>query len=136
MSYAEMAARLEEVAYARDSRNRKPEPTTVVMPDGREVKLPTHKEVCSVCGGEGETVDPSIDCNGLSHEDFADDPDFAEDYMRGKYDIQCGHCGGLRVVDAIDWEAVPADVRAERERQMLEERRDFEEHLAELRAGC
>lgn len=136
MSYAEFRARLDDCAYARDARNRKPEATTITMPDGREVRLPTHKEVCSVCRGEGSTVNPSIDCNGLSAEDFREDPDFAEEYMRGTYDEQCRHCGGLRVVDVVDWDAVPADVKAEAESQRREEDRDFAEHLAELRAGC
>lgn len=136
MSYAEMMDRLEAVAYARDARNRAPESSTVQMPDGREVKLPTHKEVCPVCRGEGSTVDPSIDCNGLSAEDFAEDPDFAQQYMDGAYDVTCGHCGGENVIDAVDWDKVPDDVKAEAERQKKEAARDFAEHLSELRAGC
>lgn len=55
-------------------------------------------EVCFVCEGEGTTVNPDIDCNGLTREDFDDDPDFREDYMAGRYDITCRGCGGLRVV--------------------------------------
>lgn len=137
MSYAEFRDRLDAVAFARDARNRRaPTDQRVTMPDGRSVKLPTHKEVCSVCGGEGQTVNPSIDCNGISAEDFHDDPDFAETYMSGGYDVPCGHCGGLRVVDAVDWERVPADVKAEAERQAREEDRDFQEQLSEIRAGC
>jgi hypothetical protein len=54
--------------------------------------------VCPVCEGEGKTVNPNIDCNGLTAEDFRDDPDFAEDYMNGMYDVSCGACNGLRVV--------------------------------------
>lgn len=55
--------------------------------------------VCPVCDGEGKTVNPDIDSNGLTAEDFRDDPDFAEDYMSGAYDIQCRACKGLRVVE-------------------------------------
>lgn len=131
-----MYDRLQAVAEARDIRNRKPEPTVVVMPDGREVRLPTHKEVCPACRGEGSHVHPSIDANGLTADDFAEDPDFAEDYFRGAYDIGCQHCRGLRVVDEIDWDKVPADVREEADRQRLDDDRDFAEHLAEIRAGC
>jgi len=54
--------------------------------------------VCPVCKGEGKTVNPAIDCNGLSQEDFAADPDFAESYWRGDYDITCRACSGQRVV--------------------------------------
>lgn len=54
--------------------------------------------VCPVCEGEGKTVNPNIDAHGLSAADFAEDPDFAEEYMSGTYDITCGGCNGLRVV--------------------------------------
>lgn len=136
MSYAEFQARLDAVAFARDARNRRAPDTIVTMPDGREVQLPTHKEVCSVCRGEGTTTNPSIDCNGISAEEFHDDPDFAESYFGGAYDVQCGHCQGMRVVDAVDWDRVPADVKAEHTRQERESDRDFAEHLSEIRAGC
>ncbi len=51
-------------------------------------------EICSLCEGEGAYVNPSIDAHGLSAEDFAEDPDFAEDYFRGVYNISCRECGG------------------------------------------
>ena len=54
--------------------------------------------VCPVCEGEGKTVNPSIDCNGLTAADFAEDPDFAEDYRNGVYDVRCNACLGERVV--------------------------------------
>jgi hypothetical protein len=54
--------------------------------------------VCPVCEGEGKTVNPNIDCNGLTREDFDEDPDFREDYMSGVYDITCAACHGNRVV--------------------------------------
>lgn len=54
--------------------------------------------VCPVCEGEGKTVNPDIDSNGLTREDFDEDPDFREDYMSGVYDIVCRACSGKRVV--------------------------------------
>jgi len=53
--------------------------------------------VCSMCSGKGTTVNPSIDSHGLSREDFEEDPDFAESYFRGEYDIPCPLCLGTRV---------------------------------------
>lgn len=50
--------------------------------------------ICPVCEGEGTTVNPDIDANGLTQEDFDEDPDFAEDYMSGMFDIRCRSCGG------------------------------------------
>jgi hypothetical protein len=54
--------------------------------------------ICPVCDGEGKTVNPDIDANGLTREDFDEDPDFAEDYRSGLYDITCAACNGQRVV--------------------------------------
>jgi len=59
--------------------------------------LPLKWEVCGTCNGAGSHVNPSIDSNGLSAEDFADDPDFEHDYFSGAYDIPCNECGGRRV---------------------------------------
>lgn len=67
-------------------------------------------DVCGTCDGRGSYVNPSIDAHGLSREDFDEDPDFAEDYGRGCYDVACSECGGARVVPAIDEEANPADL--------------------------
>jgi len=54
--------------------------------------------VCPTCEGEGKTVNPNIDAHGLSAEDFREDPDFAEDYLSGLYDVTCRACHGKRVV--------------------------------------
>ncbi len=50
--------------------------------------------ICATCRGDGTTVNPNIDANGLSAEDMRDDPDFFEDYMGGVYDVACGACNG------------------------------------------
>lgn len=55
-------------------------------------------QVCPVCEGEGKTVNPSIDAHGLTAEDFREDPDFANDYKNGMYDMTCAACNGQRVV--------------------------------------
>ena len=59
---------------------------------------PAKYEVCPVCDGKGKHVNPDIDRNGLTAEDFAEDPDFAESYRSGVYDVACNGCGGRRVV--------------------------------------
>jgi len=68
--------------------------------DGEEIvkSVPIKFEVCPTCDGKGTHVNPSIDANGLSAEDFADDPDFAEAYHRGDYAVTCYGCNGRRVV--------------------------------------
>lgn len=55
-------------------------------------------EVCPTCEGHGTHVNPSIDAGGISREFFEDDPDFAEAYTSGGYDVTCSGCDGLRVV--------------------------------------
>jgi len=69
-------------------------------------------EVCPTCEGRGKVVNPSIDCGGLSQDDFDDDPDFRESYFSGSYDIQCPQCGGKRVVPVLNRRANDADVIA------------------------
>ena len=59
-----------------------------------EIELPTKWEICGRCEGEGKHCNPSIDGNGLTREDFEEDPDFAENYFEGLYDVACYDCGG------------------------------------------
>lgn len=49
---------------------------------------------CPACNGKGTVVNPSIDAGGLTQEDFEQDPDFAEDYFGGMYNVACMACGG------------------------------------------
>lgn len=65
------------------------------------LRAQTKFEVCSQCEGSGVVVNPNIDCCGLTEEDFYEDPDFAEDYLSGRFDVACPRCDGLRV------EAIP-----------------------------
>lgn len=63
------------------------------IPDG-----PYKWVVCDLCEGKSTVVNPSIDCCGLTAEDFRDDPDFADDYIGGCYDITCPRCGGRSTI--------------------------------------
>jgi len=64
--------------------------------------LPARYEVCDTCEGKGSHVNPSIDAHGISGEEFAEDPDFEESYLSGRYDVTCYGCGGMRVVPVVD----------------------------------
>ncbi len=66
--------------------------------EGTAWRVPCRFEVCGSCDGRGRYVNPSIDAHGLTADDFAEDPDFAEDYFRGVYDVTCDECRGQRVV--------------------------------------
>lgn len=83
--------------------------------------VPAKYEVCRTCDGRGRHVNPSIDSHGLSSEDFADDPDFRDDYFSGTYDVDCYDCKGRTTV------LVPDTDRMTDEQKDLMEQRDQQE---------
>lgn len=91
-----------------------------------EVELPAKNEVCGRCEGEGKHTNPAIDGNGISQEQFDEDPDFEEAYRSGRYDVTCERCGGKRVELVVD--------AAECKRQGLhKELSDYYQHRREIR---
>lgn len=68
-------------------------------------QLECHKIVCPQCDGEGKTTNPAIDGNGISPDEFYEDPDFEEGYFSGRYDIRCILCNGSNVINEFveDW---------------------------------
>lgn len=70
-----------------------------------DVLLPAKRIVCPRCDGTGKHVNPNIDGHGLSVEDFAEDPDFAESYFSGVYNVRCETCNGNNVFDEVDEDA-------------------------------
>lgn len=88
--------------------------------------------ICPVCGGRGKYVNPSIDAHGLTSEDFDEDPDFAESYFSGAYDVTCKLCGGRNVVPVPDDERVMAAID-----EVIRDRYSARaEMLAEMRMGA
>lgn len=69
-----------------------------------DVLLPSKRVVCPQCDGTGKHVNPAIDGHGLSADDFAEDPDFAESYFSGVCDVRCETCNGNNVIDEVDEE--------------------------------
>jgi hypothetical protein len=65
------------------------------------IEIPFAWAVCGICQGRGRHVNPAIDAGGLSREDFDEDPDFAEGYFSGRYDVTCSECNGRRVVPEL-----------------------------------
>lgn len=66
----------------------------ILYPDDEERRIPALEETCPDCDGKGSYVNPDIDRHGLSADDFTEDPEFAEGYFRGVYNITCRLCGG------------------------------------------
>lgn len=61
----------------------------------------TKKVVCPSCRGRGKYVNPGIDSNGISANEFYEDPEFADAYFAGTYDVTCEECQGANVVDSF-----------------------------------
>lgn len=103
--------------------------------DDNELQITTAKEVCPTCRGEGTHVNPSIDGNGITADEWNYEwgEEEKEMYLSGGYDVVCNHCGGKNVIDVPDethpnYPAYYAYMEAEWEMQA--------EMEAERRAGC
>jgi hypothetical protein len=80
---------------------------TVEDDDGEQTfEIPAVFEICGLCQGRGKHVNPSVDCNGLTREDFDADPDFARGYWSGAYDVTCHRCHGKRVEPVPNTDAI------------------------------
>jgi hypothetical protein len=78
--------------------------------EGEEIthELPSKKQVCSKCHGEGTHLNPSIGEHAYSAEEFErefDDEEREEYFTRGgMYDVQCIKCNGRNVEEVVDEE--------------------------------
>jgi len=134
---------IDDINYQNDQRVRdagKNEIPTIWMDDAMgvemEVELPWCWGVCHTCNGKGSHVNPSIDCNGLSADDFADDPDFAEEYMSGTYDQKCSRCNGRTTIPVVDHDACTDEQRAAWEQQQQDDADSEATRMAEIRMGA
>lgn len=103
------------------------------------VELPIKFVVCGTCQGRGLHVNPSVDCGGLTGEDFERDPDFREEYFNGAYDVQCYECHGNRVVPQVNEEKCSNEQKAylKRLNQLQREHDAYERECAmERRMGA
>ena len=112
MDYSTFQNALYERNLQNDSRNcqlaQKP---ILFADDGSEIELPYKWALCPVCNGKGTHVNPAIDCGGLTGEDFDRDPEFADNYFSGVYDIPCNRCGGRTTIPRIDLEKITPEQR-------------------------
>lgn len=101
-----------------------------------EVDLPSKMVVCDRCQGKGTHTNPNIDGNGISPEEFAEDPDFERDYFNGVYDVRCSVCDGRNVVEVIDESRIPNEYKKQYEatEKALDEMRREDAEYARLRS--
>lgn len=119
---------IEDLNYYNDRRTRDNSPTTTICIDDEEIELPTKWQICNICNGDGKTVNPGIDCGGLTREDFLEDPDFEADYFSGVYDVPCMTCKGSGKVRVPDFDRLTAE--------QLEAYEEQEREEAEYQAIC
>ncbi|MGH6792165.1 MAG: hypothetical protein ACRECF_05440 [Methyloceanibacter sp.] len=86
--------------------------------DGGERELPLRFEICPTCDGHGQS---SAYLGAFTGDQMREDPDFADDYRRGRYDRACDECGGTGKVKAPDWKRISAADRKAYERQERED---------------
>jgi len=70
----------------------------------KQIHCSSRYELCSQCKGSGTMIDPSIDCMGLSDENFGYDPTFRENYFSGAYSITCSICHGEKELHILEYE--------------------------------
>lgn len=106
-----------------------------------EVSFPAKFDVCGVCSGKGSHVNPSIDDNGITAEDWDRDWSYEdrEAYMSGAYDVQCYGCHGKRVIPVIDEMRLTKEQKAHLDEyhKQLQDEAEFQQLCAmERRMGC
>lgn len=106
---------------------------TIENDDGEEEyrTFPAKFCLCELCEGKGKHVNPAIDCNGLTQDDFDDDPGFKEEYLSGQYDIDCNMCNGKRVIPYVNEDALNEKQKADY--KMIKEKLEDDERY---RAQC
>jgi len=109
-----------------------------------QYEVKTKRIVCPRCNGEGKHINPNIDGDGLTGEDFAqmnerDLEDFNESYLGGVYDVTCEECKGRNVIDEPDIENCiwnDEELRKDYERQKDDEAAAYCEAEGERRMGA
>ena len=68
------------------------------------VTVPGKRMLCEECDGTGRVLCDGLRGHAFSSEELFEDPDFAEGYFGGDYDVKCDECHGEKVVVGPDEE--------------------------------
>jgi len=111
-----------------------------------QISLPSKKEVCPECGGEGYTLREGM--RGIAYtpeefnEAFFEEEDRQEYFTRGgKYDQVCSYCKGKNVVDVPDPEQMTEEQKVqfeqwEKDQAELARSRAEDRHTMRMESGC
>jgi rRNA maturation protein Nop10 len=91
------------------------------------ILLPYEWELCDECGGEGSHAH-AVDGNGITQSEISEDPEFYQEYLRGRYDSTCEVCGGDGKVEVPvePDKSAPKEVREAYDNMMTNARIDAE----------
>lgn len=97
--------------------------------------LPAHWVVCDRCHGDGTHVDPRVDGNGFTMDEWHEmGREFQDDYRSGRYDVTCSQCGGRRVMPELDENVELLPWQAQLVEVIRQWNRDEAEYQAEVAA--
>jgi DnaJ-class molecular chaperone len=72
--------------------------------------LPSKNIICDRCEGHGSYVNPNIDGNGITGDEWAQWSDEEQEtYLSGGYDVTCEDCNGNGTLQVPDVEACNAN---------------------------
>ena len=92
--------------------------------------MPSDIVVCPRCNGRGRHVNPSIDGDGFTGEEWAEmDEDFKESYWNGNFDVICSVCNGMRITAKIATDQLNAE-----QWEMLYEQERNEADMEQMKA--
>jgi len=100
-----------------------------------EILLPSRMEVCHRCEGRG-VHDHEAFSNGISQDEFREDPDFFDDYRAGVYSVPCSVCRGQNVVPTVDTDRASKEDLEDYYRHLQSESDYRRECEAERRMGA
>ena len=105
-------------------------------PNYIKLVVPSIREVCSRCNGEGVHDHPAFS-NGISSEEWSQWVyEEREEYMRGTYDVRCEECNGNKVVDEPNWDLMTEWQRELADKYYQEQNDYYAERDAERRMGA
>lgn len=105
-----------------------------------QIEFPCSRMVCPSCDGEGTELRGGLKGAVFTSEDFAEDPEFAENYFGGRYDVACSECKGRNVVDDLNveelWDKLTPQQQEDRQRYCDDESAAREEEYGERIRGA
>lgn len=78
----------------------------------QEFRIPAKWEICDDCEGDGTVLRDGLRGVAFTQEEMNEDPDFAESYFSGAYDVPCQTCTGSGKVKVPDERRAKPEVLA------------------------